>query len=241
MTKLTSSEGRAIGPVAEEALRRWALALRIQQGTHARMPEEVHPFIAISREPGAGAGDVGRLVAAQLGCECLDNELLVHMAERYDLPVDLVRFVDETTSNLLREILRRWLDARMITQDEYVRRLGEIMLIAARHGPAVFVGRGAQYLLPRERGLAVRILAPLERRIAYTMEHRGIGRAAAEAWLREREQGQSDFIRKHFRRDVTDPRLYDLVINLERVDHQAAADLIAHAFRRASGPTARLG
>jgi cytidylate kinase len=71
------------------------------------------------------------------------------------------------------------------------------------------------------------------------MEHRGVGRAAAEAWLREREQGQRDFVRHQFHHDLTDPRLYDLVINLERLDHQAAADLITHAFRHASGRPAR--
>jgi hypothetical protein len=44
--------------------------------------------------------------------------------------------------------------------------------MAAQHANAVFVGRGAQYLLPAEKGLTVYIVAPLKMRIGYVCDTR---------------------------------------------------------------------
>lgn len=198
----------------------------------ARLPGDVHPYVAISREAGAGGGEVGCAVAERLGCECLDNELLTHMAERYGLPEGLLHLVDETTSGWLYDTVRLWLDRRAITQDEYVMHLGQLVILAARQESAVFIGRGAQFFLPRERGFAVRIIAPYEQRITRLMERRKIGREEAAAYMRETDQGRRAFVRRHFDEDVADPRLYDVVVNLEQLDRRAAGDEIAATFRR---------
>jgi hypothetical protein len=245
MPNLSSAERRAIGPIAERQLRRWAQTLgsRAQSARRApdRLPEDLYPFVAISRQAGAGGEDVGRVVAAALRCECLDHELLTYLAERCHVPTVLLEFVDETTSTLVRDILTRWLDARLITQDEYVRRLGEIMLMAVHDGPAVFVGRGAQSILPRERALAVRVIAPLERRITDTMMRRHLDRKAAEKWVRETDEGRAHFIRHQFHEDPSDPRRYDLVINLERIDPETAGRVIVAAYRHRFGIPAPRG
>jgi cytidylate kinase len=195
----------------------------------------VHPYVAISREYGVDGAETGRRVADALGSECLDSELLTFVAQKYDVPKTVLELVDETTSNWLRDVLQHWLDSRVITQDEYVMRLGEVMLLAARHGPVVFVGRGAQFLLPRDRGLAVRLIAPLDQRIAATMSHDGLDRVAAEARVHHTDQGRADFVRHHFQRDVADPRLYDVIVNLENLSTVAAAQLIVEAHRRRFG------
>jgi cytidylate kinase len=239
MAKHTLEERGSIAPLAEREVTRWAMSLRRQAEHRADRPAvEVHPYVAISREAGAGGGEVGRLVAARLGCECIDNQLLHHMAERYGLPEGLLHLVDERTSSWIHETLRLWLDRRAITQDEYLMRLGQLLLLAAHHGTAVFVGRGVQFLLTRERGLAVRIIAPLERRIVRTMAERRLGHAEAMAYVRDTDEGRAALVRRYFHEDIAAPRLYDLVINLEHVDHEAAADVIATAFRRrfALGP-----
>jgi cytidylate kinase len=237
MAKHDPQELSAIAPIADRQIRRWAMSLQAEERLApermlARLPGEVHPYVAISREAGAGGGEIGRLVAERLGCECLDNQLLTHMAERYGLPEGLLHLVDETISGWLYDTVRLWLDRRAITQDEYVMHLGQLLILAARQGSAVFVGRGAQFLLPRERGLAVRIVAPLERRIARAMERRKLGREAATAHVRDTDEGRMSFVRRHFHADVADPRVYDLVVNLEYLDREAAAEVVAATFRR---------
>ena len=230
-------ELRAIAPIAERQMRRWATILEAKvrpspDAALAALPGSVEPYIAISREAGAGGGEIGRLVAERLGCQCLDNELLRFMATRYGLPHGLLELVDETISTWLHDVLRLWLDRRAITQDEYVMHLGQLMLLAAREATTVLVGRGAQFLLPRERGLAVRIIAPREERIARTMERRGLDHAKAAEHVRAVDEGRVSFVRRQFHADVADPRLYDFVANLAYLDREAAADAIVAGFHR---------
>lgn len=237
MVKKDREELRAIAPMVDRQVARWSMRLETEERLVpdrmvARLHADVHPYVAISREAGAGGGEIGHLVAEGLGCECLDNKLLTYVAKRYGLPEGLLRLVDETITNWLHETVRLWLDRRAITQDEYLMHLGQIMVLAAREATTVFVGRGAQFVLPRERGLAVRVIAPNERRITRAMQRRGLTRDAAAAQIRDTDAGRTLFIRRHFHADVLDPRIYDLVVNLEHLDHAAAADVIATAFRR---------
>jgi cytidylate kinase len=237
MTRHTPTELSSIAPLADRQMKRWAMHLQSEQRLALeraleRFPADVHPYVAISREAGAGGGDVGRLVAARLGYECLDNQLLTYMAEHYGLPEGLLDLVDERTSSWLHDIFRLWLDRRAVTHDQYVMNLGQVATLAARNASAVFVGRGIQFLLPRDRGLAVRVVAPLAQRLARTMERRTLGREEAARSVRETDEGRAFLIRRHFNADVADPHLYDLVVNLEHLDLEVAADLIADAFRR---------
>jgi Cytidylate kinase-like family len=236
MKHMTPLEARAVAQAADRQMRRWAATLQVQarlepRAAAARLPAETRPWVAISREAGAGGGELARYVASALGCECLDNELLTVMAERYRVPPGVLAFVDEKVSGWLRQILLLWLDGRVISQDEYVLRVGEIALLAARHAPTVFVGRGIQFLLPRERGLAVRVIAPREQRVERTMAARRIDRKAAELWVEEADAGRRHMIEHHFHVDPADPALYDLTLNLARLDLVTAAEIVAGAFQ----------
>jgi cytidylate kinase len=222
--------------VVERQMRRWALTLRTLQRAEsreaiARIPQDIHPYVAISRQAEAGGATIARLVAQQLGVECLDKELLVSVAERYHLPRHFIEFVDETTSDWLLDLFGRWLDQRVVTPDDYIRRLGQIVLLAARHGSAVFVGRGVQCILPRERGLAVHIVAPLEMRIERAGRVHALSADAARTYVVEKDCGRRDFVRSHFQRDIADPTLYDLVLNVEHLGPATAGDTIVAAYR----------
>ena len=241
--KRDPDERSAIAPIAERQVARWTRGLEAEARANpslavARLPEEVRPYVAISREAGAGGGEIGHLVAERLGCECLDNELLTYMAKRYGFREGLLNLVDERVSGWLYDIVRLWIDPRAITIDEYLMRLGQLAILAARQGTTVFVGRGVQFLLPRARGFAVRVIAPLEQRLARTMERRTLGREAAAEYIRQADEGRASLVRRHFHADVADPGLYDLVVNLEHLDRPTAATIITDAFRHRFGSSA---
>ena len=112
----------------------------------------IHPYIAISRESGVDAGEIATLVAKKFGWKVFDRELLDYMAEHYNWSRVALDYVDERTASWFHETFGKWLDQQMVTQAEYVSRLGKIVLLAAQHESNVFVGRGAQFILPRDRG-----------------------------------------------------------------------------------------
>jgi cytidylate kinase len=126
----------------------------------------------------------------------------------------------------------KWLDTHLVSQAEYVRGLGRIVLLAAQHESTIFVGRGAQFILPRDQGLTVRLIAPLEQRIASIMDCEHCNRSHAKRYITDTDRGRHDFVRRYFHHDIADPHLYDLVINLARVEPEEAVELIIHNCRR---------
>ena len=54
-------------------------------------------------------------------------------------------------------------------------------------------------------------------------------RHPAREYLREVDRGRAEFVKQFFRRDIADPQLYDLIINVERFDPDITADAIVRA------------
>src|SRR5437870_5600104 len=97
--------------------------------------------ITVSREYGAGGGDVARRLAEQLGWELLDRELLHQAAAVEHVPdADLERF-DETA---LRMIDRLRLHP---PHERYMHGLKEVVRQALGRGNVVLVGRGTRQLV----------------------------------------------------------------------------------------------
>lgn len=231
------SRQRVLSQVAEKQMRGWAHQLQQQQRQAELRPGQevsrlILPYVAISRETGANGGALAQRLASLLQWKALDRELLDYMAERYNLSRLSLEFVDETVASWFHEMFGKWLDQRLVSQAEYVHRLGRMVLLAAQSESTVFVGRGVQFMLPRESGLAVRIIAPKEKRVQHIMELLSCDRPAAEKYIDETDRGREQFVERYFHRDNADPHLYALVMNLEFMTLDDAADLIAAECRR---------
>ncbi|MEX0642140.1 MAG: cytidylate kinase-like family protein [Pirellulales bacterium] len=231
------SQSRGLSEVAERQMRNWALTLQTQQrlaeeGEVVPVPQLIRPYLAISREAGVDAGDLAQEVAAKCGWKVLDRELLDFMAEHDHLSRLALEFVDERAVSWFHEMFGKWLDEQLVSQAEYVARLGRLVLLAAQHESTIFVGRGAQFMLPRDRGLAIRIIAPQKDRIRHVMKKRQCSERDAKKFVDETDHGRAQFVQRYFHRDVTDPHQYDVVVNLERMSRDDAIDLIAHEVKQ---------
>lgn len=229
---------REMSQVAERQMRTWALQLQSQQSlaeqpATTQVQKLIHPYVAISRETGANGGELANLVAQKLGWKTLDRELLDYMAERYNVSRITLEFVDETVASWFHEMFGKWLDERMVSQAEYVHRLGRLVLLAAQHESTVFVGRAVQFMLPNESGVAVRVVAPKKQRVERIIQVRQCNRHEAEQYVDDTDRGREQFVERYFHHDAADPHLYDLVINLQNTTLHDAADLIVgHCQRR---------
>jgi cytidylate kinase len=227
---------------AEHQMRNWAKALEVQQRLKTakaapHLPPTVHPYIAISRETGAGGGTLANRLAEVLGWRVLGRELLDRIALRYGHSRTILDSVDETTPNWIAEIFGRWLDRQLVTPSQYLRHLGRVVLLAAQAESSIFVGRGAQFFLPAASGISVRLVAPLEVRVARIMELHGWDHRQAEAFIRQMDGKRKDFVAGHFRHSSDDPHLYDLTLNRRYIDIEAAAAMIVEDVRRRFAPT----
>jgi cytidylate kinase len=223
--------------MAEQRMRQWTLGIEVQErlqeeASEHELPQPIHPYITISREAGAGGGAIARRVCEALGWDLLHREILDEMASRFKLPRDMLDYLDETTSNWLLECLGKWINQRVVTQSEYIVHLSKMVLMAAQHASTVFVGRGARFILPADRGLAIYLVAPLEMRVEHVCRFRECPAAEARKYIKDTDEGRRDFIRTYFNRDMGDPHQYDLVINRASVSEETAAELIIDQFRR---------
>ncbi|MCS7238764.1 MAG: cytidylate kinase-like family protein [Thermoguttaceae bacterium] len=186
-------------------------------------------YIAISREAGSGGTQVAYRVGELLGWRVLDRNLLDAMAERSRTPREMLELVDDGYPGWFFEAFGCWFNRRLVTRARYLVYLKSVLREMLREQNLVIVGRGAQFLLPRECGLAVRIIASEPYRIDQMRKRHGLSYEQARAMIRRLDDERTRFIRQTFGRDSQNPYLYDLVINVERTGIDGAAEVIASA------------
>jgi cytidylate kinase len=228
-----------IAAFAEGQMRTWGRQQETAAGTarHQEFDQATARgvcYVTISREAGAEGAIVARLLGERLGWEVYDTNLLDQVAQRYHESRLMLDLVDETESNWVYDVLGTWMDRQIIPHEKFVVQVNRMIQILARTGKAVFVGRGAQFLLPRSKTLAVRIVASEAFRAQRIRQRDNIGLQEALNWIRRTDRGRREYILRFFHQDINDPHLYDIVVNAERLGPAGAADEILHAVRRAA-------
>ncbi len=191
--------------------------------------------IALSREAGARGGTIGRLVGKRLGWQAYDQELLEFMAQ------DTV--ARQGLTDTLSPDCLAWVDGRLaelrrlcgFAESDPIEQLSRLVLALAAQGEVVLIGRGTNCILPRETTLSVRIVAPLEERIAYMGQWLRLTAAEAAEKVRSRDERRREFLQTHFRCSPDDVRQYDMVLNTGTLGQDSCAELIAAAARLRAG------
>lgn len=220
---------------AERQMQAWARSAEVEERSIRMHPahdvsQGVQAYVAISREEGTCGSEIAQELGRQLEWEVLDKNLLDGIAQHFQVSRPMLDHVDETTPNWVHNVFGTWFDRRVVTHDRYVVQLGRFVLMAARKAHVVFVGRGAQFLLPQKKGLSVRIVAPLRYRLEQFTLLEEVPMDTAQRLIKERDRGRRDFVRRHFHRDIDDPHLYDLVINVASCGIDGAVRLIRTAL-----------
>jgi cytidylate kinase len=233
--KEQTREQPSIVAAAERQMHAWAMSTELKDRAflheaESRLRPQALKFVTISREAGAGGGEIGRCVGERLGWEVFDKNLLDRVADRFHLSRMMLDLVDETHTSWVYDVLGTWMDRKLVPHEKYVACLTRVVLAAAHRGSAVFVGRGAQFFLPRQELLAVRVVASPKYRIQQIMEKRGLSMGDARHYMAEIDNGRRELVQQFFHHDITDPLQYDLVINVDRLGKAGAVKEILAAL-----------
>ncbi len=103
----------------------------------------------------------------------------------------------------------------VLDDDDTIRkRTEEGLRPLATGGPAVLLGRaGAVVLASRPRAFHVRLDGPVERRVAWAASHEHADLDATKRRQSEADKARSQFVKRLFRVDPADYRLYHLVLD----------------------------
>jgi hypothetical protein len=228
---------------AERQMHAWAMNEEIADRDINRKFHQSHEiqkkcYLALSREAGAGGSEVAAIVGTRLGWEVLDKNLIDRLAERFHLDRSMLNMVDETSSNWVYDVLGTWMDSKVIPHEKYVSLLRGIIHHICSRSNIIIVGRAAQFLLPREKVLAVRLIASEGFRIKHIKQTRNLDEAEARKFIHEIDQGRREFVERFFHHDINDPHNFDLVINTEHLGIPGAAEHIIASLSLAQSETA---
>jgi hypothetical protein len=190
--------------------------------------------IAVAREAGARGGTIGRRVARQMNWQIYDQDLLEYMTQ------DTV--VRQGIFDNLSPAANAWVDSRLqtllreqnLTQHPSVINLARVVLALGSQGEVVLIGRGAGFILPRESTLHVRLMAPLQERIAYMSQWLRLPLEEAAEKVRTRDARREEFIQTHFHQQPGDVHYYDMLLNASLLGEEVCAALIVGAARARS-------
>ena len=196
------------------------------------------PTICISREYGARGAAMGRLVAERLGFRFYSDELINDIAEKAHVREQVVRSLDERVQDGIAEWVAGLIKRGVFAPTDYLRNLSNVVLTLARHGKGIIVGRGAHFLLDTKTTLRVRVIAPLELRVARIVQRDGLSEADARVKVLRIDSERVAFNRQHYNADIGDPGNYDLVVNAGTLGVEGAAAQTMGAFQLRFGAAA---
>jgi cytidylate kinase len=194
--------------------------------------------ITISRQTGTGGLAIAQKLAKHLDKHgpapgkpwtVFDKNLVEEVLKQHNLPAELADFLSEERTSELQNMVEEVLGLHPSSW-ELVRRVTETILNLAELGNVILVGRGANLITARlEHAVHVRIVGSLERRVARLQRYEKVSEKTAQRMIKDSDQARERYVKKHFKQDVNDPLLYDLVLNTDRISDEAAAGLIAQA------------
>jgi cytidylate kinase-like protein len=223
-------QNREINQILERQMRQWELSkneqIRKEQAVLKGGSGEVINYITLSRELGSNGEQIARILAEQLNWQLYDKEILDYMAENMNVRKDVVESVDERTIGWIEDWLAPIFTEWSVGQLSYYQHLAKVLLVIAKHGRAIIVGRAAGLLLPREHGLSVRVTAPFELRCKRYARENEISVKEAKAIIEKSDRGQQKFVQDMLKKDIFDCMHYDIVINTEKLNPTSVAKLI---------------
>ena len=222
---------RAPEKLVEQQVQRWSASSRAASKAGGR----VGPVVAIGRQYGTPASEIGRELASRLGYSFWDREILEVMAREAHVSPSILEPLDEQTRGNFASLVYGAFDGVTLNEDDYRRYLTSAVQQIARAGRAVFVGRGVQYLTAAEWTLRVLIVAPLSTRMQHIVSTGQADPGKAEQRLHEVDRERAAFLRRHFGKNADQPDDYDLIINAASFSAPQAAGALAAALRERFG------
>lgn len=179
-------------------------------------------IITICRGTKSGGQALAECLAAQLQYPIVAREVLQHAADELDVS-------EESLSREWQRAPRLW-NRQSAERRLYITAVQAALAEYVAGGDLVYHGRAGQLLLAGLPGvLRVRLIAPVSRRIQTLMETEQMDSTVAEQYIRHVDGVRERWVKMMYGRDVHDPLLYNVVINLKTLSVPAACAMVTKA------------
>jgi cytidylate kinase len=196
------------------------------------------PCLLISRECGSGSTLLAEKIGEELGWNVFDSKIVDEIAKAAHVQQRLVQSVDERVHSYWEQTWRELL-LEDLTNKSYLEHLGEVVTTLGHQGNVIIIGRGAQYLLPPQCALRVRLVAPLEARINRIAQQENLSPGEARLKINQVDSKRAAFLWRVFKKDIGAPLNHDLVLNTGDISIDGAVRLVRVALHEKLGVYAK--
>jgi len=215
----------SIDQFVKDQLNKWEGAYSKDKAkTEARLP-----VITVSMEPGSGGSVMAQKIAERLGFSYFHRDIVEEISKTAKIRSTVVNTLEKERLSGVKDFISSLIEDHYIHPDTYLKHLLEVISTIGKHGRAVIVGRGANFILPAEDIFSVRVIAPKETRVRnVALEYRVTSEEAKRRVIR-RESRRKAFVRHSFNVDVTNPIHYNMIINTGKMGIAASVEAVIAA------------
>jgi cytidylate kinase len=195
--------------------------------------------ITISRQFGAGANALGKMLAEKLGLTFAGREIIQQIADKAQVSTDFVLSVEKEAGTRLSRFMTRIISSRGIVDkilkddsgyiDEklYLDYLVLTIVQIADEGNAVIMGRGSQYILKNHpETFHILLIDEVENRARRVGEREKLSRDSAQRRIAQEDRRRLSLYHRLGKQDYDNPALYHLVLNMGRMNLEKAFGLV---------------
>ena len=192
-------------------------------------------IITINRELGSGGRTVGRKLAEKLGVEYFDKAVINALQERYNLSVEQIEHLKGQETSWWEEFKRKMtfsdseydLNQTGIETEDVFRAETQVLKALAKEQSCVIAGRTAFYIFRENPNhLSVFIQASMPCRVERVAREQNLTKEQARLTIDKVDKMRENYVREFTGTSRYDTRNYQLVINMDEINEDAAVDLI---------------
>jgi len=191
--------------------------------------EAYKPVITISSEPGScGESHLAPGLARKLEFDLFTRDIVKDISESAHISVKIFETIGKDRLADVTDFIATVIAERFLWPDLYLEHLMKVIGVIGKHGRAVIVGRGVNFVVPPAEQLSVRVIAPLNTRVQNIARTFNMDQTDARRRVLNYESERRAFVRQSFNTDASDPNNYDLVINTHGLNIESAIDAICN-------------
>ena len=216
------SKKNSVGSFVKGQLKKW-------ESTHSEEDKicDVHiPVITVSGEPGSKGSSIAEGIAKRLGLDLFNRDIIKEIAKSVKMSTAVIETLEKERLSGIEDFISSLVRDQYLHPDLYLEHLMKVVSTIGKHGRAVIVGRGANFILPSEGRVSVRVVAPFDMRVQNVANEFATSFEHAKQRVIRRESRRRAFIRHYFNTDVRDPLNYDLTINTGKLGIESAVEAV---------------
>ncbi|SHI90226.1 Cytidylate kinase [Malonomonas rubra DSM 5091] len=190
------------------------------------------PCLTIAREFGCQAYPLAEALAAKLNAEnhnlpwiIVGKKLLKEVSKLSGYSVEQIEKAQDVHPTV-KAVFSMFLDKHLAEETEIFQHMKPVIRSFAKRGHCIFVGHGAVMATQDMPNCThVRLVASHEFRVKKIMESYDLTQKEATEHIEQYQQQRKEFLYRFTESDISDPKLYHLVLNNGRLPVEAMADM----------------